>query len=872
MTRQLLRRVFAGLVLLLIPLCATPVHAQPPQAPEAPSAVRDYGSCLLGQRQGGDLLLLLDESGSLRDNDKNAARVEAAKRLLDGLAAWADNSGVALDVAIAGFSDGYQVRHDWVGLGGKALPELDRTLDEFRGRDQGRATNYGVALEQSLRTLTSHRPDAGPFPCRAVVWFTDGKLDFEPDVVPGGDVEAAKTTTQESLCRRGGIADQVRDAGVRTFAVGLAADPAANFDLLRGTATGEPTGDPPVKCGSIDTPRPGEFYLARGIAELVDQFGRAVPGQPPVDQDKAVCAQAVRDECKHTFVLDNSIGAVRIDGSADVEGLVPTLVAPTGEELPLEGAAESVTTFAGAKVTHRRTPNAISVTMEKTTDAQWRGQWALAFVDKTGTAGSTRSRSTIVIFGNLKPSWLDADQGQPTLYRGQKTALRLGIIDHDGKPVDPAQLDGTAELSVSMVDAKNKERPLASRIPKDQIDRPVEVDLADVEPGPARLRLTLDITTAPVDLPGEGRAAGTRLEPEPADIAVTIRPPTDFPSPRADVVDFGTLESAGGHTAELAFDGRGCVWLDQRTPPEFAVWPKEVGTHELTSPATSSDGCKPGQPAGSLPLRLAIGDVDNGDIGGTITVTAAPASGEGTATIPVKFTATVQKPVDQAKFWPVLIGTLLLGPGIPLLLLYLTKWLTARIPSRTLKAQQFRIQVRDGTVLRDGERFALRPSDLVEIVRGLDRPARTLDIGDIRLTTRTGWLPFGAGYVTAHRDGEVGASSVPPRTDKRAGDAWLPLAVHNTWFVLHNPAGPRDEATLVLLLGADASPAQRFELAEDACRQLPARLADLRSDSASELVASPGNPFGGTSSGGPFGPAQDDYGDPGDSNPFRRNR
>src|SRR3954470_12955706 len=82
-------------------------HAEP-----AGGGAKRFGACLASQK-AGDLVLLFDESSSLQGTDPQAARVQAARYLLQTLGNYADRVGANLDVASAGFSDTYAPEHDW---------------------------------------------------------------------------------------------------------------------------------------------------------------------------------------------------------------------------------------------------------------------------------------------------------------------------------------------------------------------------------------------------------------------------------------------------------------------------------------------------------------------------------------------------------------------------------------------------------------------------------------------------------------------------------------------------------------------------------------------------------------------------------------
>lgn len=898
-----MRRVCAGaLVMFGVALgsvgVVNPVAAAQPTQPAQPaqpttSAVSNFGACLAAQRRG-DLLLMIDESSSLQSSDPDAARVSAANYLLERLNSFGASAGVNLQVAVAGFADMYTVHTGWTGLDAHSLPTLQGSVDSFRNRTQGIDTDYRIALDGARHTLAERgRGVDGANPCQAVAWFTDGKLDFTArdaqkpyapnlSLTTDAGVQQVIGAARESICRPAGVADQLRSSGIATFAVGLAVAgtaESADFDLMKSIATGEPAAGTP--CGSITSPRPGDFYLAQNIDDLLFAFDAlSTPGQAPLHRESGVCVAHVCEEGKHRFVLDNSISAVTVLGSADAEGLVPTLVSPRGDELPMDHRGAPVTaSVGGVDVTYRwQSSKSVSFTMDNADAAQWQGVWALVFVDPTGAAPSARSKSNIHISGNLFPAWLGQDTTK--IHSGEKTsAIQLGIVDARREPVDPSALLGSAALSVSVIDQDRTEHHVAKRIPKDRIGEPIELDLTDISPGTVTLRLTLEVTTADAPLAGGGVEPGTVLTPQSVDVPLSIAPPIGYPT-LPSRIDFGTLEGPGRFTTELTVDGPGCVWLDPAAPVTLAAAPDGVGRLGLTTPAAATvDSCltvADGERA-TLPVTIDVGSAANGVVNGSIQLSIAPV-GESDRALPVDvpFTAEVQKPLDSGKFWVTLIAALILGPGVPLLLLYLAKWLTARIPARTLKAEQFRVTVSNGTVLRDGNPFQLRERDLIESVRGLDRPARRLIVDGIELRTHVGRSPFGAGYVTVHAPGLVGASGFTPATER--GNARLPLAVHNTWCVLHNPAGPAESATLVLLVGGESGPEHRQALVDDMNRRLPAVLATLRTtatrhtaatrrdDGAAPTAATPQHaalfdPFGGPQSGG-AAPQGDPFGGP----------
>ena len=296
-------------------------------------------------------------------------------------------------------------------------------------------------------------------------------------------------------------------------------------------------------------------------------------------------------------------------------------------------------------------------------------------------------------------------------------------------------------------------------------------------------------------------------------------------------VDFGLADGSTELTAALPVRGPGCVWVG--APASSAIAPEGVSVAVTTDSATAAPSClrvEEGSQA-SLPLRLRIDRTANGTASGTIPISVAPLDGlDKSRTVDVPYTADLHKPFQTTNFLLVLITALLLGPGIPLGLLYLAKWLTARIPDRGLYAKRIPVTVEHGRVLRDGASFGLTSSDFVQLLPIGRGGARRLEAAGVGLRTRTGWSPLGRGVVMVEAPGYAAASSSDRKTHGKRLAAHLPLAVHNTWVLLHDPTGPADRAEVLVLMGADASELQRDDLAADVAAEVPSMLPSLRAE------------------------------------------
>lgn len=870
--RVLASAVAAGAVLLAFaplavasPPPSPPLSAQPspPQAPDP--AVQAFGGCLKGSK-AGSLLLLVDESASLRSSDPGTppARVVAAKYLLRQLQRSGERAGITIDVAVAAFASDYTQVHGWTPLDRGSLDGVVAAVDGLATRDTGIETDYVQALDGARNSLAEHAtaaPAAGA--CRAVAWFTDGQLDIVPrlddeqratygttkpyadgvDLSTEAGAEAAQAAAYEEICRDGGLADQLRSREVTTFAVGLS-DPKSppDFDVLRTIATGAPAGG--KSCGTITRPPPGTFKPATDIDELLFAFDEIV--DPDTSTTTEICGPViVTCTARHQFVLDDTIEGVHILGSSDRAGLQARLIGPSGTEYDLATTkvAESQTLDAGGvTVTHSwQSDRTLTVDLDRPTPAApWTGVWALVFVDPSQSAPSGTSRSNIHIWGDLQPAWL----GRPTgpLNSGEVLPdVRLGVARTDGSPYQAASAPGSLSLSAVLIARDGTETEILDGVDKSRIGAPVELDLRGVEPGTATLRLVLNVTTAPAVPPGgTAPVPGTPLAPEQVDIPLDVATPVGYPTFAAEV-DFGTLEGQTETTTALTVTGPGCVWVPADPGPSFSTRPAgagavTIGTPSATSPATClavAEGATV-----QLPLRLAVEGVANGTLTGTLSVSVSPPGAPDRArSVPVDVTANLVKPRDEPTFWLVLLLTALLGPGLPLGLLYLFKWLGAKIPDRGLHAVRIPVTVVLDEVRRDGARFVLRPEDTVRLVPIPPGGARrvegiALDVPGMTLTTRVGGSPFGAGYTEVGSPPYFVVSSTRATPYGDGSTTQLPLAVHDNYVVRHDPNGPEDVAEVVVLISAGSSSAHLETLAQRVRDGVPGRIAAMRAYAA----------------------------------------
>ena len=844
--------------------------AQPGPVPSL-SAVETFTSCLNSARRG-DLLLLIDESNSLASSDPRDARVIAARYLLSRMSTFADRTGFELDVALAGFSDQFVLHSGWTPVGESTLPVLTEQVDAFADRDRGFETDYWTALEGARRALADQATPGGERRCQAVAWFSDGELDITPRASGGDDgatklfsgpleitseaaADQAEAAAAESLCAPGGgLADQLRASGVVVFGIGLdSGDRPLDFDLMRSIAAGE---SPSRSCGRPATRVPGEFELAADIDGLLFAFDDLIPPGPPISQERGTCPVTECTTERHGFVLDSSVGKVEILGSVDRDGVDAVLAPPSGPSIPLDPKAVGTpATFTRDRSTVTFTwlsDRTVSVDLSGDTRVPgWSGEWALVFVDPTPDSPGARSRSNIHITGDLLPEWTNPP---PVLHSGDVLDADFGLVDRAGAAVEPSSVRGTLALSAVLLSPGRPSATVLSGVDKESLGEPATLDLREVPPGAATLRLTLAVRTAPALRPDGTEVPGTQLVPSSVDLPLQIAAPAGYPQVGG-LVNFGASDGEKELTAVLDVTGPGCVWAAPGTAPAIDVVPPDAGA--ITVGATDARGPQtclelaPGE-RGELELRLSTAEVGNGTVAGTLPVSIAPpGEPESARSVAVPFTADLRRALDTVVFWQVLVTLAVLGVAVPVGLLYLAKWASARVPARPLLAGVLPVTVVDGEVRGTEGPFRIGQGDVNEQVRIGPRGGRHLLADRVRLHARPGWSPFGAGHVRASvGDGCTRAAS---ERGTVGGDALLPLAVHNSWVLLHDPAGPPDRAeVLVLVSGDDTTGRRRTELESVIAQRLPAVLARLRAQHPPPA----GSPTA-TAAPPPFGPPDD---------------
>lgn len=788
-----------------------------------------FGSCVAS---GGnaDVLLLMDESGSLEDTDSDNARVSAGLHLVNQLAKHSDES--KLNVQLTSFGHGYSVLQDWTALdSADGVKELRSSMNDLADRTDGIDTDYWTALDSARKELAkiASARGADERSCQTIVFFSDGELDVEvrkskaaqdeygskkpyaenADLGTEKGARQAEKSAEEDLCRPGGLADQLRSSKVALFGVGLGSDDTdpKTFDLMRSIVTGT-TEDKASTCGDLVSPVPGEFFAANDIDSLLLAFDSiAGIGGDPLRQEKGVCVDEACSDQAHEFVLDKSTPNVDILATTQADGMKAAMIGPDGKVLDLESGEASGTRKVGSVAVDYEWDSARTVSVSINGDGgdpkDWSGQWQFAFVTSDKDLADTETSSNIHITPDVRPVWKGLDKAE--LHRGETIdPVEFSLTNGDGEEVDPKSLAGTIKYTVTSTDAKGSQETLLETDDKKAIGKPTSWDLSKTAIGDGTVELSAELTTAGTKDKDGKKVKGTKLAPVVVTQKISILPPLSYPTVPGSV-DFGDVEGPVDLSAQLPLDGKGCAWVPKGGTSIKAA-PQGLESSEVTTDdAVSEDSCAEGE----LTVNLKNDHEGNGTINGTFLVNIASADGNGDPVeVPVSFTANIIKPLDTFNFVTAALTAIILGLGIPIGLLYLQKWLTSTIPARPLLAVRTPITIDDDQVLRDGRRFEFTDGDSRNTVAIGAKGARRINAAGVELEVRLGGSPFGRGYVAV--DAPLSISGADPAVPAR-----LPLDVHNNWVVIRHEGSPAGQAELLVLISGTADQRTRERLADE---------------------------------------------------------
>lgn len=798
-----MRRLVAGagltvatLVGLLVPSAAassTPVpSAQASVSDSGSSALADLSSCAA---QADTLLavIVVDQSGSLRQTDPEALRVGAIETAIESLASLDDQDDIVVEASLATFGTAYEELVAWgpvTGAHGDKL--LGSVRNELPYRNQDNLTDYRAALRGAQDSLEARSEAVGGDNCSLVLWFTDGKLDADGTDATGPLTEQAV----RDLCSVQGIADDLRANHITVLALALFTEGAINSPtqadraLLRAIAEGS---NPEQECGTSPVPEDwnqGAYLRAENadtLRAVFAQAGALLEGGV-LDATNACPGPACVGGIL-TIPADQGIQRFRVVTDRSIGSNTVSLVAPDGSSLALEDGASQL---AGADVVVSDSDGLSTIEVRFAGGQSSGGEWQL---DLSGTADA---RASVYYFWGARAQ---LDVPPSGLIVGETTEIPI-VVTLGGMPIDPAvygSLDVTATANGAEVTVKNgPSGPVAS----------VTVPSNDVAPE-VELSVAIRATTTP---------SGHVLGPISAHLDAATQLPPSYPTVSPAEIKFPEIVGTEPVSTTVTVTGsergatRACLRAGTSVAPDGAgavtVTP-EVECVDLAANETRE-----------ITVLLTTESGADGRIDAELVAELFGVDGASPVNVTVPASASMVRPVNETMRWGV-VAVLLLLAG---LIAFVTAWLTRHLSDRFILGSRAQycavgIEVAQGAVTRTPGHagFALDPAQdftrMGEI--GAKESVAKFSAGALAFYRTMPPNPFSAAHAWVSADGDLIAfgryGAVSPRDP---GVAPVPFPGTTEFVVTANPADVNEDGfrgRLTMVVDAPEGVAQVIE-------------------------------------------------------------
>lgn len=720
-------------------------------APEG-DAIAEVAGCVR-ERGRLDVLMLVDESSSLQENDGAKNRVTAAMVAVNRLKASISLSGarpVSVRMRLDGFS--YDVKPGvWRDLATEE-DALKTDVAGFADRDKIDGTDYVKALDSANKTLLNQvdesRTRGEKEPCQVLLWFTDGM--FMPRAVDPSEQDI------EELCGAQGVVTRLRSLGVTMLTVGLSGENPPDEKLLREIA-GLQDG-----CGAGTSRARGHYLSASDGPGLIDAFARMIisEGVFPCGRD---CRFVLEPPMRNAYVL------IHTDGSGNPLRLVP----PRGQGgIALSDAGGTAET-AGASVRWEWIGKNLVVLngdLAPGRSDRWVGEWQVE--------GDSVRSGRVFLASNLEQRLAE----EPVFLRGEPWRLRTEVLAA-GQAFAPGTLAPLSqETVVSISDGDETVSATARPDPARPSTAEVTFDLPRWRASEVTVKVELRVRTP----------SGLEINPAPLIRKVAVRAsltvtPTVLHLPKRE-----RGQPISGSLTVSADTTPGCVWIDVNGTRATSA------LVEMTAEADndSSGRCREVAAGASVEVPFEL-DVSRGcdcKVEGTLPV-VLEVDGE-SVPVDVKFDFTSK--VDHV-IWGIVILVLLGLTLVPLALMLFANW---RWVARFAHPGTLTVLTLDVEVTPEGVRWPDRWWEEGEYHPPHKAPRRRLSAPSILFRTMTPLNPFKpplARVSTLH--GQVLATADTEEPSRSVEGLPLDLADQVVLVADDERAHQRFAAQVVIVLG-----------------------------------------------------------------------
>ena len=878
MIKKLLRKGSAATTALTLALASLALGAV-----TNPSAAEDnysFARCVQ-DKKAANVLVMMDESGSVYESDPNNLRVAGAEVLISRLQRVADTYTTPINVMLAGFGDTFVQRSDnWVALQPGATDGSDSLVSTARKFAQKTPNMRETDTLSSLYGATNALAAAPSNSCKLLVFFKDG-LDFQsfnktkPTVDPNfKDIQAmldkgknpqAEAAAIDEICRKGGVADALRvDDNIYTFGVALNTNKGQNegLDAFRSLIAGGGS------CGTL--PPKGKLLTVDDSSNLPSIFGSAL------DPD----FQPSTHHGPFTVVMPRALTSVNILSSgiaSTFDDFTITLPKTCGQAEPIQikkgadlnksvigGSVTASAKWAGANPAESQTLNITVAHTDLADDKCWVGQWTInPGSDTNSDLYFDADLSAVATFTNDAAVLVKGQDGKAS------QTFKLAVQRPSDSSVIPVgSLDPALDFKITgyLRNAATKEKVASSWdntvVTKATVGADQTLSVDGLELGDYELVLTMDVVVADFT---------ERLNPISTQKAIKVGTPAAAPTITG-VTEFKEITGAERKQANVTFVGSPdsdftISIADMKTQVKATQFPKDL-EYELFLPAGTADNIKIGKnETVTVPIeigvKLAEGSKDvnaQGAVRGQLVFAAAAVDVQQDVTL-VKgdFTATqlATAPIGSTIFWVVLF--MIIGIALPIGALILITVLLSRFPDKSISGNvtsaSFDVKYENGVVTNASElttaaadlsRFY--PIDIAE-----DRKSATIGMDKYQVKVN----PFGLKAIS-HAElasiAQVGGNSTgddKPYMSLTLGSQWIFYTAPSSVDVFGEAQS--GAGTVVLVVNFNGKALSAPELMADFLRTSSTILKKLDEMSTAGIIGSDssGFDFGNTSNNKP---------------------
>ncbi len=786
-----------GLSTLAIGLVSSPAEA---------TDTYSFAGCV-AEKSEANVLIMMDESGSVYKSDPDGLRVEGAEVLIDRLQRVADVYEKPVNVMLAGFGDNFVDRSQgWVTLkpdqtdGVNALAKTARQFTKVVKNK--RETDMLSSLNGATKALAEKSADS----CKLFVFFKDG-VDFQAFIkaepTPFTDpreytdvfkllkdtkYSAADDLAKEEICRKGGLADALRiEDNIYTFGVALntSKTTTGGLDSFRSLVQGG--GD----CGTL--PAKGQLFEVDKSSDLPSLFGRAL--DPNFKPSKYTGPFTVEMKRALTSVNILSSGI-----SSTFDQFSITLPPTCSEATPIKiergkpvtkdigGSVKLSAKWAGAKPSTSQTLSISVQHSDRSDDSCWVGTWTIDPGSNTSSELYFDADLSAVAKFSTDSAVLVKDSAglasEPFTLAIQRPS------DKSTVPVSDFDEDLDFKITGFVRDAGTKTLVPSSWdnyvVTKANITEPQALTLEGLELGDYELVLTMTVSV---------KGFSENLTPISTQQLIKLGTPYAAPTITG-VTDFKDIDGANRKSGKVTFVGSPDADFEisiaaKETSVNATRFPKEL-EYEMFLPAGASDNIS--IPKGKtvvvdieIGVKLAEGSTDvnaQGLVSGDL-IFAAKAKGVNQDASKVEGKFVAMQLASANAFSQVLwtIFFMALGLALPLLALVLITVLLSRFPNTAVsglpQAGSFTVQYSNGQVTNAAD-LTQQAADLRNfpyIFVAEDRKSATVGYDTFKVKVN----PFGLAAVS---HAEIENSSAIGANSTGDGKPYMSINLVSEWIFL----------------------------------------------------------------------------------------